>query len=57
MSDAIRARIIEHDLWAVWEAEQKADIFGRRFAFACGVMMAIILAANAWLVYIIWFSR
>ena len=57
MSDAIRTRIIEHDLWAEYEARRKANLFGRRFAFACGVVMALILAVNAWLIYIIWFSR
>ena len=51
------AHLIETHLWAEYEARRKENLFGRRFSFACGVVMALIITFNAWLVYLIWFSR
>ena len=45
----------EAQLWEQYETRRAFLV--RCFAFASSVVLALILGFNAWLVYLIWFSR
>ena len=54
-SDLSHASIVERNLWAEYEARQKVSGFERGFQWACGVLLALILGFDAWLVWLIFF--
>lgn len=57
---AERTRRLETELWEAYAAEEAERYrlrLERRFLWACGTLLALIGGFNAWLVYLIWFSR
>ena len=55
LSNMSHASIVERNLWAEYEARQKMSSFERGFQIACGVLLALILGFDAWLVWLIFF--
>lgn len=56
-NESSRGRAIERELWEDWAFEQAQRKLARRVNVACGTLLAIIMGFNAWLVWLIWFSR